>query len=123
MVPDGCAVLRLTPIAIDLHRVSLLPNEHYPRWQARAKANGMSVSQLRAELTKMGVNSDGAVEKNDLVVLYMRGRKNPTPPATATGANGNGAAGARAPPARPATQARAPANPVQLPKEINWGEW
>ena len=45
--------------------------------EARAKANAMSVSELRAELVRMGINSDGAVEKNDLVVLYMRGRKAP----------------------------------------------
>lgn len=75
------------------------------------KANSMSVTELRSALAAMGVDSRSALEKSELVTLYMRARKQPRP-----------AAASAPPPTRtaPIPQATpALSNLPKLPKEVN----
>jgi len=78
--------------------------------EARMRANAMGVSELRSTLAGMGVDSRNALEKSELVTLYMLARKqppNPTPP-TQT----------RTVPIPASARAASPS--IKIPKEVNW---
>jgi hypothetical protein len=87
--------------------------------EARVAANAMSVAELRTALSDLGVASASAIEKNDLVVLFVRAKTSdvPLPPLQAKAATA-------APLGNPwAAQAKKPASkvrPVGAPEEVNW---
>jgi len=90
--------------------------------EARLRANGMSVGALRTELDALGVDCRSAIEKLDLVALYVRAKKfphdaqqqqRPARPATPKPRT------VPIPKAAAATPMKMPAMPA-LPFEVNW---
>jgi len=89
--------------------------------EARISANAMGVAELRAALAALRVDSRSAVEKIDLVALYVKAK---TSDGTTTGPSPSAASRAPPPPkpaARPTQKPAAkPAVPNNGPQEINW---
>lgn len=82
--------------------------------EARIKASSMSVAELRSALASKGVETRGAVEKNDLVLLYVKSALNESvgsQPSAAKATTSNS----------PNThRSSSSSSSWSLPKDINW---
>mmetsp|Transcript_69131 Transcript_69131/g.129910 ORF Transcript_69131/g.129910 Transcript_69131/m.129910 type:complete len:811 (-) Transcript_69131:151-2583(-) len=91
--------------------------------ESRLRGNSMSVGELRGELNSLGVDTRSAIEKNDLVALYVRAKRGDPQVPTQRPAPAAAASNSRprtVPIPKPKRQDPYLPQMPPLPKEVNW---